>query len=110
MNQKQIGRNIKDLRKEQHMTQAELAERANISAIHLSHIETGTVNMSLDTLLCLCNALTVTPNDILLGEYLSASIENMVFQERSNRLNYDDKLLLQRIYGFMEERRKKQKV
>ena len=107
MNQKQIGKNIKDLRKEQHMTQSELAELANISAIHLSHIETGTVNMSLDTLLCLCKALTVTPNDILLGEYLSASIENMVFQERSNHLNYDDKLLLQKIYGFMEERRKK---
>lgn len=107
MNQKQIGKNIKDLRKEQHMTQGELAERANISTIHLSHIETGTVNMSLDTLLCLCNALTVTPNDILLGEYLSASVENMVFQERSNRLDYDDKLLLQKIYGFMEERRKK---
>lgn len=107
MNQKQIGKNIKDLRKEQHMTQGELAERANISTIHLSHIETGTVNMSLDTLLGLCNALTVTPNDILLGEYLSASVENMVFQERSNRLDYDDKLLLQKIYGFMEERRKK---
>ncbi len=107
MNKKQIGRNIKDLRKEQRMTQIELAERAGISTIHLSHIETGSVNMSLDTLLCICQALTVTPNDILLGEYLTASIENMVFQERSNRLKYEDKLLLQHIYYYMEEKRKK---
>ena len=107
MNIRQIGKNIKELIKEQNMTQTELSERANISSIHLSHIETGTVSMSLETLINICHALNVTPNDILLGDYLTASIENMVFQERSNRLNYDDKLLLQKIYYYMEERRKK---
>ena len=107
MNLRRIGKNIQTRRKELKMTQAELAEKANLSNIHISHIETGSVNMSLETLLTLCHELKVTPNDLLLGEYLTESIENMVFREPSNRLNYDDKLLLQYIFKFMEERRKK---
>lgn len=107
MNLKRIGKNIQTRRKELKMTQAELAEKTNLSNIHISHIETGSVNMSLETLLTLCHELKVTPNDLLLGEYLTESIENMVFREPSNRLNYDDKLLLQYIFKFMEERRKK---
>lgn len=107
MNQKEFGRNIKNIRKELKMTQADLAEQANISVIHVSHIETGTVNMSMETLLAICRALNVTPNDVLLGDYLSASVEKLVFHEPSNQLNYDDKLLLQYIYRYMNERRKK---
>lgn len=105
MNQKQIGNNVRQLRNQLKMTQAELAKRAHISMIHVSHIETGNVKMSLETLLNLCEALNATPNDILLGEYLNASIENMVFGERSNHLRYDDKLLLQHIFRYMEERK-----
>ena len=106
MNQKQIGRNVKTRRKELKMTQADLAERANLSVIHISHIETGNANMSIDALLAICHALSLTPNDILLGEYIYPSVEDMVFREHSNHLNYDDKLLLQNIYHYMEERRK----
>lgn len=106
MNRKQIGRNIRNRRKELKMTQMDLATKAKISVIHVSHIENGNVNMSLEALIALCHALLVTPNDILLGEYLNASIDDMIFSEQSNHLNYDDKLLLQQIFHFMEERRK----
>lgn len=106
MNRKQIGKNIQERRKELKMTQAELAEKASLSNIHISHIETGSVNMSLDTLLALCHALNVTPNDLLLGEYLTHSVDSMLFREPSNHLNYDDKILLQKIFRYMEERRK----
>lgn len=107
MNRKQIGKNIQSRRKELKMTQAELAEKAQLSNIHISHIETGSVNMSLDTLLAICHVLKVTPNDLLLGEYLTESIENMLFREPSNHLNYDDKILLQHIFKYMEERGQK---
>lgn len=105
MNLKQIGKNIKAHRKEQKMTQAELAELAQISVIHVSHIENGTVAMSLDTLLSICRALNTTPNDILLGEYLYPDVDDMLFKEPSNHLNFDDKILLQQIFRYMEERR-----
>jgi transcriptional regulator with XRE-family HTH domain len=106
MNLKQIGTNIKTYRKEKKMTQAQLAELAQISVIHVSHIENGTVAMSLETMLSICRALNTTPNDILLGEYLYPDVDDMLFNEPSNHLSFDDKLLLQQIFKLMETRRK----
>lgn len=106
MNLQQIGKNIRSIRKKLHLTQTQLAERAHISVIHVSHIENGTVAMSLSTLLSICRALNTTPNDILLGEYLYPDIDDMLFYEASNRLNFEDKILLQKIYQLMEERRR----
>lgn len=106
MNLKQIGQNIKNRRKELKLTQAQLAEKAQISVVHVSHIENGTVAMSIDSLLSICRALDATPNDILLGEYLYPNITGMLFDEPSNHLSYDDKILLQQIYWYMKERRK----
>ena len=40
-----IGRRIADLRREVGLTQGELAEKADISVVHLSNIELG-MNMS----------------------------------------------------------------
>ena len=69
MNKNIIGENIQKHRKELGLTQAELAEMVQISTVHMSHIETGTASLSLSTLLNLCVALKVTPNDLLLGTY-----------------------------------------
>lgn len=106
MNLKQIGRNVKSRRKELKLTQAELAEKAQISVVHVSHIENGSVSMSLDSLFAICQALDTTPNDILLGEYLYPDLTDILFHEPSNHLNYDDKILLQQIYQYMETRKK----
>ena len=58
------------------LTQAKLAEQVGISASFLGHIERGSRVASLDTLVQLCHALHVTPNE-LLGEetgYLCAAL------------------------------------
>ncbi len=70
---KEIGENIRSFRKRRGFTQERLAERADISTIHLSHIETGAVTMSLDCLIKLCGALGATPNALLLGSYKACS-------------------------------------
>lgn len=62
-----LGRRLADLRREQNMSQSKLAEKANISNNYLSHIETSRSIPSLETLMSLCNALSVTPNTLLLG-------------------------------------------
>ena len=69
MNLKSLGLNIKKYRKGLKYTQLELAERTNLSTVHISHIENGSVKMSVDTLISMCNVLKVTPNDILEGQY-----------------------------------------
>ena len=105
MKSKIIGNNIKRRRKELKMTQAQLAERAQVSDVHISHIETAKVAMSLESLLAICEALETTPNDILLGEYsYPVSTEPGIFRETGDDLNYNDRILLQEIAQLLRNR------
>ena len=54
---KRIGRRIAELRKEQNMTQAQLAERCGIAQAHIARIETGRYSVGLDTLAQIATAL-----------------------------------------------------
>ena len=65
---RQIGNNLLTLRKKRGLTQTELAEAAGLSNRAYADIERGTVNMHVDTLLQICTALHVTPNEILTQE------------------------------------------
>lgn len=47
---KRIGRRIAELRKEQNLTQAQLAERCGVAQAHIARIETGRYSVGLDTL------------------------------------------------------------
>jgi len=54
---KRIGHRIAELRKEQNMTQAQLAERCGIAQAHIARIETGRYSVGLDTLAQIATAL-----------------------------------------------------
>lgn len=58
--------NLRQLRELRNMTQAEMGERAGIGAASISHFETGQRAPSLETLVKLADALSVTV-DTLLG-------------------------------------------
>lgn len=60
-----IGAHVRAFRKERHLTQEKLAERAGISVQFLSELERGKGVPSVATLLSLCDALDVTSNDLL---------------------------------------------
>lgn len=64
---KNMGNRIKIRRKELRIKQAELAEKLNISNNHMSSIENGRQNPSLDIFIQICNLLSVTPDYLLLG-------------------------------------------
>ena len=68
-----IGQRVRSQRRAEGLTQSELAERVGISASFLGHIERGTRVLSLETLMALCMALSVTPNDLLGMEHASIS-------------------------------------
>lgn len=59
-----IGETIYKLRKSRNMSQEELAEKAEISDVHLSRIENGVVSMDILTLVKLAKALSVTEGEI----------------------------------------------
>ena len=62
---KALGGRIRQLRRAAGMTQGKLAGLVGISGTFLGHIERGTRIMSLETLVALCAALQVTPNDVI---------------------------------------------
>ena len=60
-----IGERFCSLRKRCALTQAEVAERADISERSYADIERGQTNMRLETLMKICQALGVTPDAVL---------------------------------------------
>jgi len=59
-----IGLRIKELRKKSGVSQEKLAERSEISVNHLSNIEQGKENPTLDTFLRISSALDVKLHDL----------------------------------------------
>lgn len=90
-----LGKRVRQQRVLAQMTQEKLAERAGISLSFLGHIERGTRKASLDTLVKICNALSVSPGlllqdsleDGLLGENIQISEpQRRLLREISNRI------------------------
>ena len=60
-----VGQIISDARKQEKMTQSELAEKVGISTTHLSHIETGNTKLSLPVFVDIAEALSVQTDELL---------------------------------------------
>ena len=79
-----IGNNLLAVRKRAGLTQMEVAEIAGLSNRTYADIERGTVNMRVETLLKICDALSITPNEILTQETALPSVKQ---EEILGRLN-----------------------
>ncbi|SFE89289.1 helix-turn-helix domain-containing protein [Succiniclasticum ruminis] len=64
-NLKGVGVRIRDARKKRGLSQAELAERLNISLSHMGDIETGRTNFGVDILMRITEVLQISA-DLLL--------------------------------------------
>ena len=62
-----IGNRLLAVRKRAGLTQAEAAEAAGLSDRTYADIERGTVNMRIETLMRICKALRITPDQVLTG-------------------------------------------
>ena len=69
-----IGQRIRKFRKACGLSQEQLAEKANISVTHMSHIETGNTKLSLPVLVDIANTLQVTTDELLYEKPLSEKI------------------------------------
>ncbi len=80
MNYYEIGQRIRKYRKDRGLSQEQLAEAANISVTHMSHIETGNTKLSLPVLADIAGRLNI-PCDRLLYDTNStneAAINNLI--------------------------------
>ena len=86
-----IGNKLLAIRKRMGMTQAEVAESAGLSDRTYADIERGVVNMRTETILRICNVLHITPDEILVGENSTLTIQQAEIWERLNACNPKDK-------------------
>ena len=63
-----VGKRIRNMRENAHLTREQLAELANISIQFLSDIENGMKSMTVPTIISLANALHVSTDYLLLGK------------------------------------------
>jgi len=62
---KKLGKKIKLARVEKDMSQSDLAQAANIDSSHIGKIERGEVNITVETLYRLSEALRCSPKALL---------------------------------------------
>ncbi len=67
-----IGQRIRKFRKANNLSQETLAEQANISVTHMSHIETGNTKLSLPVCVKIAEILHVRVDELLYDSALSA--------------------------------------
>ena len=72
-----IGQQIRKIRKAHGFSQEELAENANISTTHMSHIETGNTKLSLPVLVDIAASLEVSTDDLLNNNPVAATSSAM---------------------------------
>ena len=60
-----IGMNIKDIRDEKKISQQDLAAACNFEKANMSRIEAGRTNLTIGTLLKICEALQVKLVDVV---------------------------------------------
>ena len=60
-----IGMNIKELREEKNISQQDLAAACNFEKSSMCRIEAGRTNLTIGTLLKICEALNVKLNEIV---------------------------------------------
>jgi hypothetical protein len=70
INHRQIGKRIKEIREQNNLSQAELAEATELSVSYISHVENAKRKASLESVLRIVNALGITVDELLAGVQL----------------------------------------
>ena len=100
-----LGERIRKARKDNNLTQEQLAEICDLSTAHIGHIERGTRALSIESLITISNALGVSTDYLLLDISKSddknltsvLSAINHVKDDKYNRLYSVIKILAENI-------------
>jgi len=102
-NPRDIGNKLLAIRKCYGMTQMEVAEAAGLSCRAYADIERGSVNMRVETVLRICQALHITPNEILTQDRAKIAEREQEIVERIESCSPKDReTLLQLAHVFLE--------
>ncbi len=107
MDQMKIGKFIAECRKNKNMTQAQLAEKLNITDRAISKWETGNGMPDTSIMLDLCKELDISVNELLSGEmiemknYNEKAEENLLEMKKQKEDSDRDMLKLEIIIGYL---------
>ncbi|MBE7030030.1 MAG: helix-turn-helix transcriptional regulator [Ruminococcaceae bacterium] len=93
-----LGKNIAYARSKNHLTQEQLAERINVSAVFISQIETSVRKPSLETVYKISNALNTTIDTLIGNDSFQAK-----YDEISKLLRGKNEIELEFIIGILKE-------
>lgn len=88
---REIGNRLLAIRKKYGMTQNEVAEASGLSNRTYADIERGSVKMRVDTIIHICNALHITPDEILTVRTDEMTQQQEEILERLNACSPKDK-------------------
>ena len=88
---RKIGNKLYAFRKKMGMTQSEVAEAADLSDRTYAEIERGAVNMRIETILRICSALHITPDEVLTEDNPAISAEQDELIARMNACSPKDR-------------------
>ncbi|MBR1731666.1 MAG: helix-turn-helix transcriptional regulator [Ruminococcus sp.] len=90
-------------RKQQGLTQAEVAELANISDRTYADIERGSTNLRVITLVSICSALKTTPNDLLVeDDILTAQKQEILLGKMNKCTNIEKETALKLLTVYLD--------
>jgi transcriptional regulator with XRE-family HTH domain len=105
-----FGRTLSGIRKLKRLTQGKLSERAGKAAVYISAVETGRINPTLDTILCIAEALEIEPADIFSLAFSSESKEiktlKKEFDQVIRKLDKTEQQILIKIIRAMADKSK----
>lgn len=95
-----IGKNIRAYRQAKKLRQEDLAEKTGLSANYIGMVERGEKIPSLETFICIANALGVSA-DMLLADVLDTgyTVKDSILAEKLDKLSKDDR---ERIYDVID--------
>lgn len=99
-----MGTRMKRRRKELKMSQAELAEKINVSNNHISSIETGKQIPSLTTFVKICEQLDTTPDFLLLGSLHTDNLPKNIYDSLALYNKKDLPLIQDIVENFVSKR------
>ena len=97
-----IGNNLYKVRKARGLTQAEVAEKAELSDRTYADIERGSVAMRVDSLLKICAALHITPNDILVDNEIAPITEQDIADAVKDCSDFEKETALKLLSVYLE--------
>ena len=91
LDMREIGNRLLAIRKKAGLTQVEVAEASGLSSRTYADIERGSVNMRVETILRICEALHITPDEILTESNIEMTAQQEEILARLNACSPKDK-------------------